>query len=177
MLARAAMAAREFDAARKAIAPLVADDARPSARVCLLMAEIEEAQFGETGAVREWLARGSRAPRDPAWIADGVVSSRWAPVSPVTGRLDAFRWTAPVEQMGLAPPAPTLAPVGTSAPKTIEPAVIEALPEPAPVVEKPAPAAIAPEPAPAARPVVFPLPTPPDDPGAEPDSETRRRAY
>ena len=176
-LARAAMAAREFDAARKAIAPLVGEDARPSARVCLLMAEIEEAQFGETGAVREWLARGSRAPRDPAWIADGVVSSRWAPVSPVTGRLDAFRWTAPVEQMGLAPPAPTLAPVAASAPPAIEPVVIEALPEPTVVVEKPASAVVAPAPAPAARPVVFPLPTPPDDPGAEPDSETRRRAY
>ena len=48
-----------------------------------------------TGRVREWLARAARAPRDPAWIADGVVSDRWAPVSPVTGRLDAFVWQAP----------------------------------------------------------------------------------
>ena len=37
------------------------------------------------------------APRDPAWTADGVVSDHWAPVSPVTGALDAFRWRVPVE--------------------------------------------------------------------------------
>ena len=45
---------------------------------------------------------------------------------------------------------------------------------PAPVA--PAPVAADPAPAPTARPVIFPLPTPPDDPGAEPDS-ARRRAY
>ncbi len=49
--------------------------------------------------MREWLARASRAPRDPAWIADGVISDRWAPVSPVSGRLDAFVWGTPVEQL------------------------------------------------------------------------------
>ena len=180
MLARAALATRDFDAARKAIAPLIAADARPSARVCVLMAEIEEAQFGESGAVREWLARGSRAPRDPAWIADGVVSSRWAPVSPVTGKLDAFRWTTPVEQIGLAAPEPVIAPMAESAPKAIEPLVIEPPTEPEPPVEpieeaKAEPVVI--EPPPTARPVVFPLPTSPDDPGAEPENETRRRAY
>jgi HemY protein len=33
-------------------------------------------------------------------VADGVVSERWAPVSPVTGRLDAFEWRAPAERLG-----------------------------------------------------------------------------
>ncbi len=37
-------------------------------------------------------------PRDAAWIADGVVSERWAPISPVTGQLDAFEWRVPVEE-------------------------------------------------------------------------------
>ena len=32
----------------------------------------------------------------PAWTADGYVSDRWRPVSPVTGRLDAFQWQTPV---------------------------------------------------------------------------------
>ncbi|TIS71193.1 MAG: heme biosynthesis protein HemY, partial [Mesorhizobium sp.] len=41
-----------------------------------------------------------RAPRDPAWVADGVVSERWAPVSPITGKLDAFEWRAPMERLG-----------------------------------------------------------------------------
>src|SRR5262249_51911058 len=42
-------------------------------------------------------ARAVNAARDSAWTADGVVSDRWAPVSPVTGALDAFRWRVPVE--------------------------------------------------------------------------------
>jgi len=53
--------------------------------------------------VREWLARASWAPRDAAWIADGVITDRWAPISPVTGRLDAFVWGTPIES--LEPPA------------------------------------------------------------------------
>jgi HemY protein len=61
------------------------------------MARIEGEQHGHTGRVREWLARAVNAPRDPAWTADGVVTDRWAPVSPVTGALDAFRWRVPVE--------------------------------------------------------------------------------
>jgi HemY protein len=46
--------------------------------------------------VREWLAQAVKAPRDPAWTADGVVSAQWAPASPVTGRLNAFEWKVPL---------------------------------------------------------------------------------
>lgn len=177
MLARAALAARDFDGARAAMAPMIAEGARPAARICLLMAEIEEAQFGESGLVREWLSRGSRAPRDPAWTADGVVSNRWAPASPVTGKLDAFRWTTPVEQIGLTPPEPSVAPVApAAAPPAIEAKVETPQSEPV-VIPPPVPPAAPSAAAPAARPVVFPLPVPPDDPGAEPDSEPRTRAY
>ena len=87
------MEAREFGRAREALAPLVAD--RPTMRACLLMSDLEQAEHGATGQGREWLARAARAPRDPVWIADGVTSDRWAPISPVTGRLDAFEWRAP----------------------------------------------------------------------------------
>lgn len=92
-VARAALDAREFGRAREVLEPLLSD--RPTMRTCLLMADLEEMEHGATGRSREWLARATRAPRDPAWIADGVVSERWQPVSPVTGRLDAFRWEAP----------------------------------------------------------------------------------
>ena len=61
------------------------------------MARIEGEQHGNAGGVREWLARAVNAPRDPAWTADGIVSDVWAPISPVTGALDAFRWRVPVE--------------------------------------------------------------------------------
>ena len=91
-----AIEAREWDEARKALEPLL--EGRLTQRVATLMARIEGEQHGHAGRVREWLARAVNAPRDPAWTADGVVSDRWAPVSPVTGALDAFRWRVPVEE-------------------------------------------------------------------------------
>jgi HemY protein len=95
-MAQAAYEAREFTQAREALAPLLAD--RPSVRACLAMARLEEAEHGAgTGRSREWLSRAAHAPRDPLWIADGIASERWAPVSPVTGRLDAFVWKTPTE--------------------------------------------------------------------------------
>lgn len=173
MLARAALAARDFVAARAAMALLVDGDARPTARMCLLMAEIEEEENGESGFVRQWLSRGSRASRDPAWTADGIVSARWAPASPVTGQLDAFRWMTPMEQAGLAPPEPALAPIAPAVAE--EPAAIAAPPVDAPAAPVPEPAARPPA-AVAARPVIFPLAIPPDDPGPEAEgaAETRR---
>jgi HemY protein len=63
------------------------------------MARIESGE-GNKGREREWLARAVRAPRDRAWIADGYISDRWLPVSPVTGAVDAFEWKAPVDAIG-----------------------------------------------------------------------------
>ncbi|GEP05000.1 heme biosynthesis protein HemY [Methylobacterium oxalidis] len=95
-LAQTAYEAREFGQAREALQPLLAD--RPTVRACLMMARIEEAEHGAgSGRAREWLARAAHAPRDPLWIADGVASETWAPISPVSGRLDAFEWKAPTE--------------------------------------------------------------------------------
>lgn len=94
-LARAAIDAYEWAAARAALQPFV--EIAPTRAMCLLMAEIEEGQHGDQGKARAWLARAVGAPADPAWTADGVVSESWAPASPVTGRLDAFEWKVPVE--------------------------------------------------------------------------------
>jgi HemY protein len=92
---RAAIDAREFARARSALAPYL--DA-PTKRVALLMAALERAE-GDEGRAREWLARALHAPPDPAWTADGYVSDRWLPLSPVTGRLDAFEWRVPLTGM------------------------------------------------------------------------------
>ncbi|MEO1102993.1 MAG: heme biosynthesis protein HemY, partial [Pseudomonadota bacterium] len=92
-LARAALSAREPDTARAALMPHLEN--QPSQRVCILMAELEALAPGDEGRVRDWLARAVRAPKDPQWIADGVTAAAWAPVSPVTGRLDAFEWRVP----------------------------------------------------------------------------------
>src|SRR5262249_55747893 len=58
----------------------------------------------DIGRAREWTARAVRAERDPAWTADGYVSDRWLPVSPVSGRLDAFQWKVPLAQLGAPGP-------------------------------------------------------------------------
>src|SRR4029079_1780138 len=96
-VARAALEAQEFAAARKAIQPLLKE---PTQRAAALMAEIEQRESGDEGRAREWMARALRAARDPAWTADGFVSDRWMPVSPVSGRLDAFQWKVPLAELG-----------------------------------------------------------------------------
>jgi HemY protein len=96
-VAAVAIEAQDWEEARRAIRHLV--EGQPSQRVCTLMARIEGGQHANAGKVREWLARAVHAPRDPAWIADGHIASRWAPVSPVTGHLDAYRWEQPGEAL------------------------------------------------------------------------------
>ena len=173
---RAALEAHDLAAARAAIAPLIASDSphgRPTRRVCLLMADIEEAD-GNHGAVREWLGRAARAPHDKAWVADGVISDRWAPVSP-SGTLDAFVWRTPDERIAapaeaavaarpaeaIAAPAAALAP----APQAAEP-------------ERPAAPAQAPTlvPAPRTGVIIDPASMAPDDPGPE-EHESKRRGF
>jgi len=96
-VARAAIDAQEFTAARSALQPLLAE---PTQRTAELMAELEHAESGDEGRAREWMARALRAPRDPAWTADGFISGRWLPVSPVTGHLDSFQWKVPLAALG-----------------------------------------------------------------------------
>lgn len=95
-VAIAAVEARAFDEARRALEPLLGD--RLTRRVCLLMARIEAEEHDDKGRSREWLARAVSAGRDPAWSADGVTTDRWLPVSPVTGALDVFQWRVPFEE-------------------------------------------------------------------------------
>jgi HemY protein len=173
-IARAALEARDFASARAAIAPLLDPDAssgRPSVRVCLLMADLEET-LGSPGAVREWLARAARAPRDRAWVADGFISDRWAPVSP-SGKLDAFVWRAPEERLG-APGEPVPAALVEEHPAT--PGAVAAAPAaaPAPLAEAlPPPRILEAAPVAASSKIVAIAPADishkaPDDPGAHP---------
>ena len=99
-VARAALDAREFKMARENLEALVLD--RMTARAALMMAELEDMEHGRSGPAREWLERASRAPRDPAWVADGCVSETWAPVSPINGRIDAFEWREPPQAIEAA---------------------------------------------------------------------------
>jgi HemY protein len=175
-IARAAIDATEYSRAREALAPFIA---APTQRVAMLMAEIERTEHGDSGRARAWTLRAVRALHDPVWTADGYVSSTWRPVSPVTGRLDAFVWQTPLaalpsdsnatiepspfEEAMLAPPAPRREPPAQL--------TTESAKEP---VTQPLAASI--EPAPAAPqdnspdnvPVVTLAPEPAPPPAAEP---------
>jgi HemY protein len=170
-IARAAIDAAEFARAREALAPFIID---PTQRVALLMAEIERTEHGDSGKARTWTLRAVRARHDPAWTADGYVSDRWRPVSPVTGRLDAFQWQAPLaslpsekgttiessafEEAMLAAPSPRreaaaneglVEPPRETGAQTITPAAVQDNSPPAERAEPAAPAASAPQAAPA----------------------------
>jgi HemY protein len=96
-VARAAIDAHEWQVARDALGGMMR--ANPTERVCLLMAEIEAGEHGDQGRVRQWLTRALSAPRDPVWTADGQVFEHWAPISPVSGRLDAFEWKVVADRL------------------------------------------------------------------------------
>jgi HemY protein len=174
-VARAAIDATEFARARAALAPFTAS---PTQRIALLMAEIERTEHGDSGKARAWTLRAVRARHDAAWTADGYVSERWRPVSPVTGRLDAFQWQTPIaslpsdsgttiesspfEEAMLAAPSPRR-----------DIAVTEAQLEPPRELQAQIPAEVQPEPAaqdnsppaataePVAEPAASPAPAPP----------------
>lgn len=95
-VARAAIEAGEFSRAREVLAPHIE---APTQRTAILMAELERAENGDEVRARSWMLRAVRAAHDPAWTADGYVSERWRPVSPVSGRLDAFQWLTPVASL------------------------------------------------------------------------------
>jgi HemY protein len=97
VVAETALEARELLLARS-MAEAAARVA-PTESIFLLLADIEEADTGDDGRIRHWMNQALKSPRDAAWIADGVVSEEWLPVSPVSGRLDAFEWKMPVNMI------------------------------------------------------------------------------
>lgn len=96
-VAVAAIEARDYAEARRILQPFLEQGL--TRRIATLMARIEAEDTGDKGKAREWLARAATARRDAAWIADGVIADRWAPVSPVTGKIDAFEWRVPADEV------------------------------------------------------------------------------
>jgi len=172
-VAEAAAAARQFTNAREQLAPVLAD--APTRRACLLAAALEEAETGDAGKARDWLARAMRAPAEPAWVADGIVSRQWLPVSPVTGRLDAFEWKQPPAQIGPAEEA-DIRIDAQSADEVIESMSAQDK-EVGPRAETVTAAEedLAPDAAAIGDGETGEIPRQPDDPGAEPGEETEKR--
>jgi HemY protein len=135
--AEEAVLTRNWSEARRLLSPLAHDAA--SARVCALMAEIEEGENGDATAAHGWLSRAARAARDAEWRCRhcGVAQSEWSAVCPACASFDTLVWAA-VD--GVAPAQRTDV---TSVP-----------------YKKPAPAKI-----PEERAGAISLPRPPDDPG------------
>ena len=167
-VARAALDAQEFASARTALAPLLV---MPTQRVAMLMAELEETEHGDEGRAREWMTRAVHARRDPAWTADGLISDRWMPVSPVTGRLDAFQWKDPLAELGgavveddgkdrliHAPPEPRVAATPVEDKRT----ALESASAEMPRLGRGKPQVAVP-------PAIIPLVHVPDDPGPDPE--------
>ncbi len=138
VLARAAIDAFDWVLARQALANY--SSANPSQAVCLMMAEIEEGDTGDKGKARDWVNRAVRAPREPLWTADGITAEDWEPLSPVSGKLDAFEWRVPTSAVatrtnGAMTPAASrpAEPAAASVPATLEPARTQPAPPALPI--------------------------------------------
>lgn len=92
--AEEAVLTKRWNEARRLLAPLAQE--APSARVCALMAEIEEGENGDATAAHGWLARAARAARDAEWRcgACGATQTGWSAVCHACAAFDTLSWSA-----------------------------------------------------------------------------------
>jgi len=98
-LARAALDARLWGEARSRLGPIIEANRRPSRRVCLLMAELEEKQHDNLTAARQWFERAAMSAPEPAWVCGGCGSAaeQWTALCGNCGAFAALSWHAPGE--------------------------------------------------------------------------------
>ena len=103
-LAEAALTAELWGTARNHLERAAGD--APSARVCRMMADLEEAEHDNTEAAREWLIRAATAAPDPAWVCGSCVAAwaHWSPRCQRCGELGALAWAIPEHARELAAP-------------------------------------------------------------------------
>lgn len=132
-LAEAALDAGLWGEAHNHLKKAAGED--PSARVCRMMADLEERSGEYPENVRSWLLRASAALPDPAWICGqcGAAWDDWSPVCGDCGALGSQTWTPParVRALGLR-----LAETESEGPLLLEDELVEELedappPEPA----------------------------------------------
>ncbi len=102
-LAKASLNARLWGEARQHLEQALAEAPDPPARVCRMMAELEESENGDSGGAREWLMRASQAASDPAWVCDhcGNTVGVWSVVCGKCEEFDSFGWRTPASILGL----------------------------------------------------------------------------
>ena len=113
-LARASLEARLWGEARRHLKTALATPpvdmqvpgvaAGPSARVCRMMAELEERENDDSDRAREWLMRASHAHDDPTWVCDdcGNAIGEWSAVCGKCENFDSFSWRTPPSIAGLS---------------------------------------------------------------------------
>jgi HemY protein len=111
-VANAALEAKLWGEARRQVEPLAVNGST-TARVCRLMAELEEKEKSDHAAARDWLARAAAAPPDPVYVCSSCAaeSRLWAALCPACGAFNTLEWRTPSHAApALEPPAARLAP-------------------------------------------------------------------
>jgi HemY protein len=146
--AEQAIAQRQWFDARSALEPLTRGF--PTARACVLMAEIAQAERSDVTAAQGWLARAARSPRDAQWRCAhcGFVMQEWAAICSNCDAFDSLSWVAPRVET-IEPLSPAVAAPAQTTILDVEPL------EPSPRIAPPR----------KERPQTLALQRPPDDPG------------
>ena len=95
VVAEAAIDAERWDEARGLLEPMV--ETTPSARLFLLLSELESRGAGNGEAARAWLDRAAHEAPDPTWVcaACGTAADEWSAVCGQCGQLQGLRWRPP----------------------------------------------------------------------------------
>jgi len=107
-LARAALAAELWGEARKHLQAAGAGSGlEPQARICRMMAELEERENGDMTKAREWLVRAGSAPGDEKWVCSdcGNAVDVWTAHCGNCNAFDSYVWRTPPHFSGLPTPA------------------------------------------------------------------------
>lgn len=102
-LARASLDAELWGEARKHLMDAGAGDGlEPPARVCRMMAELEEQENNDLEKARAWLVRAGAAPLDPMWVCDecGNAVHTWTAHCGNCHSFDGYRWKVPTQVPG-----------------------------------------------------------------------------
>jgi HemY protein len=108
-LAEVSLAARLWGEARKHLK--AAAGTAPTARVCRLMAELDESENGDMDSSRKWLARATTAAPDEAWVCNdcGAVAGAWTALCGNCSSFGSLAWQPPPRAARLAKPGPVSA--------------------------------------------------------------------
>jgi HemY protein len=110
-LARECLEARLWGEARRHLVAAGAEKPEAPTRLCRLMADLEEQEYGDGEKVRRWLARAADSPGDRQWRCRScdAVRDRWVAVCESCGAFGTSDWRMP------PPPAQVVAAAGALA--------------------------------------------------------------